>query len=271
MKDTRIAAVIFHSPLKNVAQNLQRMEEWIRAAKKQQAAIVCFPEMNICGYSIRGDSLESDDEPRSGSVAKKLQKLARENEICILAGMAEKGAADRLYASHLVATPEKLAGSYRKLHIAPPERHIFAAGTQVTLFKFNDLSFAIQLCYDAHFPELTTRMALEGADVLFIPHASPRGTPQEKFDSWLRHLPARAYDNGLYLVACNQTGDNQEGLKFPGVAMVVNPLGRVIAQKKGMQEGILFADLKAAELKAVRQHPMRYFLPNRRPDIYQTE
>jgi N-carbamoylputrescine amidase len=34
------------------------------------------------------------------------------------------------------------------------------------------------------------------------------------------------------------------------------------------KEGLLLADLEADRLSDVRRHPMRYFLPNRRPDIY---
>jgi N-carbamoylputrescine amidase len=104
--------------------------------------------------------------------------------------------------------------------------------------------------------------------VIFMPHASPRGTPAEKRDSWLRHLPARAFDNGVFVVACNQAGDNRTGLTFPGVAVVIGPDGRVVASDAGGREGLLVADLHAGQLAAVRSHPMRYFLPHRRPDIY---
>ena len=54
----------------------------------------------------------------------------------------------------------------------------------VPLFDVHGITLGIQLCYDAHFPELSTRMALDGADVIFMPHASPRGTPSKKLDSW---------------------------------------------------------------------------------------
>ena len=46
----------------------------------------------------------------------------------------------------------------------------------------------------------------------------------------MRHLPARAFDNGVFIVACNQTGTNGGGLSFPGVAMVIGPNGRVLAE-----------------------------------------
>jgi N-carbamoylputrescine amidase len=130
------------------------------------------------------------------------------------------------------------------------------------------VKLGIQLCYDAHFPELSTRMAVEGADIIFFPHASPRGTPQEKLDSWLRHLTARAFDNGVFIVACNQVGKNHKGLEFPGLAVAIGPSGIILESKTTDREDMLVADLKSADLSNVRDHKMRYFLPNRRPELY---
>jgi N-carbamoylputrescine amidase len=194
--------------------------------------------------------------------------MADENQIVILAGMAEMDKKGRVFASHLVVTPQTISGIYRKIHIAPPEHNIFSPGNSVPLFEVHAVKFGIQLCYDAHFPELSTRMAVEGADIIFIPHASPRGTPAEKFNSWMRHLTARAFDNSAFIVACNQVGDNQNGLHFPGVVVIIDPSGEVIEKKIGDKDEMIIAELKADTLEAVRGHRMRYFLPNRRPELY---
>ncbi|MCK5484748.1 MAG: nitrilase, partial [Desulfobacterales bacterium] len=93
----------------------------------------------------------------------------------------------------------------------------------------------------------------------------------QKFNSWMRHLPARAFDNGLYVVACNQTGDNQNGLNFPGLSVIFNPSGQIIKKDTSGKEKIIIADLKAEGLAKVRDHRMRYFLPNRRPGLYYHE
>jgi N-carbamoylputrescine amidase len=111
-------------------------------------------------------------------------------------------------------------------------------------------------------------MALRGVDVVFIPHASPRGTPEEKLRSWLRHLRARAFDNSVYVVACNQVGENREGLSFPGGAVVLDPGGRIVARHEGCGEEILTATLATKKLMDTRAHRMRYFLPHRRPELY---
>jgi N-carbamoylputrescine amidase len=239
----------------------------IRQAKRQGANLICFPELNITGYSTRA-AIADSAEPVPGSASRRLQQMAREFQMVILAGMAEKDESGQIFASHLVVTPQALAGVYRKVHIAPPELGIFSAGSAIPVFEIQGVKMGIQLCYDVHFPELSTRMAVDGADIIFMPHASPRGTPAEKLTSWLRHLTARAFDNGLYIVACNQNGDNRQGLQFPGVAVVIDPAGEITQKNISGEDGIMIADLKADKLKAVRSHRMRYFLPHRRPEIY---
>ena len=111
-------------------------------------------------------------------------------------------------------------------------------------------------------------MALKDTKIIFMPHASPRGSPEEKIQSWLRHLTARAFDNALFIVACNQVGNSREGLSFPGVAVALNPAGRIIAQHKENKENMMLTDLKMDEIREIRGHRMKYFIPNRRPELY---
>jgi len=267
MKDIRIAAVIFNSPIGQNQKNIDRMDRWVKEGKEQDAAIVCFPELNITGYSTHED-IKATAEPTPGAISQQVLQMAQRHQIAILTGLAEKDQTGRVFASHLVVTPDRICGIYRKIHIAPPERGLFSPGDAVPLFDIFGVKFGIQLCYDAHFPELSTRMAVAGADVIFMPHASPRGTPAEKFNSWMRHLTARAFDNGLFVVACNQTGDNQKGLHFAGVSIVLGPDGAVLKKELGNEEAIIVVNLSSEDLARVRDHRMRYFIPNRRPEIY---
>ena len=267
MQDIRIAAAIFNSIVNQPQNNLERMVPLVKKARQQGANLICFPELNVTGYSTR-TPIEDCAEPVPGPISRRLQQMAYESQIVILAGMAEKDKSGRIYASHLVVTPQEIPGIYRKVHIAPPEFGIFTAGNAVPVFQIDGVNLGIQLCYDVHFPELATRMALDGADIIFMPHASPRGTPSEKLTSWLRHLTARAFDNGVFIVACNQNGDNQTGLQFPGVAVVIDPSGEIIQKNIQGEDRVVIADLKADTLEAVRSHRMRYFLPNRRPELY---
>jgi N-carbamoylputrescine amidase len=268
MDDLRVAAVVMRSVLGEIQENLKRMKAWVGEAASAGADLACFPELNLTGYSVRG-IIHSVAEPIPGPLSRAVVEMARESKIVILAGLPERDEKGRVFASHLVASPEGLLGVYRKCHLSPFEQPVYHAGEAISVFSIKEGKFGIELCYDTHFPELSTLLALKGADIIFCLHASPRGTSTEKRRSWLRHLTARAFDNGMFVVACNQTGTNGDGLSFPGLALVLNPSGEVIAEDVSGEEGILSVDLRAAELSHVRENKMRFFLPNRQPRLYE--
>lgn len=267
MRDITIAAVTCEAPVGEIDRNLAATIEWTRRAKAAGADLVCFPELNITGYCNRAEMAEIA-LPVPGRVSQKLSKLSTDENIIVLAGMAEKNPQGMPYASHGVFTPDGDVRIYRKVHTAPPEKKTYAPGESIPVFKTQETTFGIQLCFDAHFPELSSAMTSQGAEILFFPHASPRGNAQEKHRSWMRHLTARAFDNSVFVVACNQIGDNCNGLRFPGNAMVIGPSGELIAKDISPQASMLITELKAAELEAVRSHPMRHFFPHRRPGLY---
>ena len=271
MENIRIALITCRCPAGDVRYNLDIAADWVRQAKAAGAAMVCFPEMNISGYGLDADGY-SKVVDMFGDIANELSALAGQEDITVLAGTVKKAPDDKSFLPcHVVVHPHGKVETYYKIHIAPPEEAFFIPGNSVPLFDGPSVRFGIQLCYDAHFPELSTRMALDGTDLIFFPHASPRGdSGQDKYDSWMRHLTARAFDNGLFVAACNQSGDNGNGLSFPGVALVIGPDGKVI-DKKLEPDAMLVVDLAADDLAAVRDHRMRYFLPKRRPDIYGTD
>ncbi len=267
MKDIRVAAITSEAPVGEIDGNLERTIDWTLKAKRAGAELVCFPELNITGYCNR-PQMTTIAQEIPGRVSKTLSELATAEKITILAGMAEKNSQGKPFASHCVFSPHQSVGVYRKVHIAPPEKETYSPGGAVPVFTVNRVTFCVQLCFDAHFPELSSAMTAQGAEVIFFPHASPRGNPEEKHVSWLRHLTARAFDNSIFVIACNQIGENCNGLEFPGNAMAIAPSGEVIAKDTAARPSMLLIDLQASALEAVRNHPMRHFFPHRRPDLY---
>jgi N-carbamoylputrescine amidase len=231
------------------------------------AELICFPELSISGYTLK-HPLRVYGNLRPDGVIERIAQIAQEKALIIIAGLIEIPDEEKPYISQIVAGPKGLLGTYRKTHLSPPEKETYGAGEQINTFSHRDVAFGIQLCYESHFPEISTLMALRGADIIFLPHASPRGEPEEKMQSWLRHLASRAFDNALYVVACNQVGDTKEGFSFPGVVLALDPAGRAITTYCGNQEKMIVVALKGNELEEVRNHRMKYFLPHRRPELY---
>ncbi len=268
MDNFRIAAVCMNAPLGEVEKNLDRIEATVSEASREGASIVCFPEFSVTGYTLN-QAAGVYKEPSADKIMDRLVELAREAHLVLIAGFIEVSDAKKPYITQVIAGPEGLIGLYRKTHLSPAEKGVYQAGHNIEVYNFGKTTFGIALCYETHFPEISAVLTLMGADILFFPHASPRGDPKGKLQSWMRHLPARAFDNGVFIVACNQVGSNSDGFSFPGVALVLGPDGQILANYTGREEKILFSDLKVDYLQDVRQHRMKYFIPQRRPGLYE--
>lgn len=267
MDDLKIAVVCMHAEPGEVERNLASIRSFVQKASFHGADIICLPELAVTGY-ILNNPYGAYGGDGSRKATDSLMLIAREENIVIIVGLIEIPEGGRPYITQLVIGPAGILGFHRKSHLSPHEKEIYGAGDEIGLFPYKNTLFGIQLCYEAHFPEISTAMALKGADIIFIPHASPRGDPYSKMQSWLRHLRARAFDNALFIVACNQVGKNSQGFLFPGVALILGPDGLELASYVGKKEKIIFVDLKSKALKDIRRHRMKYFLPNRRPELY---
>jgi N-carbamoylputrescine amidase len=267
MEDLKVSAAVMRSFAGKKAENLARMEVLVREAARRGTQVICFPEMNVSGYGLRR-AMESFAEPIPGPSTEAVLKMAREYHLLILAGLAEKAETNQYFISHFAAGPGGLNGVYRKVHLGPPEEGIFQSGSECRVFSFGKTRFGIELCFDGHFPELSTLLALNGAEVIFIPHASPRESSEEKKARWLRYLPARAYDNSVFLVACNLLGNSESGLAFSGTSLILGPKGETLAESQGGREEVILAELKSDTLRRVRENSKGFFLGRRRPEVY---
>ena len=267
MIDLKIAMVCMHSALGHIDRNLDRIGQFVETAAREGAQMICFPEAAATGYALKEPEkyCTAQDTVR---IMDDLIQMGRDMKIVLIVGFVENSGGKKPYISQLITGPEGFMGVYRKTHLSPTEARIYGAGETLGVFAYGEWRFGLQLCYEAHFPEISTKMALSGADLLLIPHASPRSDPATKFDSWMRHLPARAFDNGVFVAACNPVGGNGGGLSFPGVALVLGPDGRLIKGFQGKEENVLMAVLKGETLTGIREHRMKYFLPRRRPELY---
>jgi predicted amidohydrolase len=268
MRDILVAAVCMNSLPGEIDKNLESIRSFIFRASDRRAAIICFPELSVTGYVLEKPeavcSLSLFEE-----ASQQILEMARGSGVIVIAGIIESiDDGGKPYITQILAGPEGLLGRYRKTHLSPPEQDAYRTGEGIGVYRCSDLTLGIQLCYESHFPEISTVMALKGAEAIFMPHASPRGEPEDKMESWLRHLPSRAFDNGLYVVACNQVGQGREGLRFPGVILALNPSGRVMERYCGTGDHMVLVDMKASEIEEVRSHRMKYFLPHRRPELY---
>ncbi|SHE85420.1 nitrilase family protein [Desulforamulus putei] len=272
MQNTRIALVQMQSKLGQMGKNLAAMQRFVQEAAEKAVDIICFPEMCVQGYD-RETARELAGDIATSQFVVSLVQMAREGKITIIAGMAEKNEGQgKPYITQIVVHPDGTVGKYRKTHLGKSEQPYFCAGDEIRVFSTPKAKFGIQICWDTHFPEMTTILSLKGCEIIFAPHASP-SIVGDRRDIWLKYLPARAYDNTVFIGACNLVGDDGRGHHFCGGALVIDPKGNILAEDFRGMESMLIADLDCNKINMIRQQKSgsmanSFYLRARRPELY---
>ncbi len=269
MEKLRIALAQIQVKTGRPRENIEKIAAFTRRAAKEGAAMICFPELCVHGYNRERAHLNAEEIPGESSLA--IGALARETGLVILAGLAEKSGSPRPFITQLAAFPDGRLEKYRKTHLGNSELPYFTPGDAFPVFSTEKARFGVAICWDLHFPEVTAIYSLQGAEIIFAPHASPACVGDRK-NVWLKYLPARAYDNSVYIATCNLTGEDG-GQTFCGGAIVLDPKGNVAAEAFPGREDLLIADLDPALINTIRggqSASMRYsfFLAGRRPELY---
>lgn len=271
MEKLRLALVQMQSIIGDTKNNLEKMSRFVQKAGLANADFICFPELAITGYN-REQAVDLAEEI-PGPSSEFILNLAQKHKIIILTGIIEKSAENQKpYITHLICYPDGRYFKYRKTHLGASEKPFFSPGDELPVFEAGKANFAVQICWDCHFPEVSTIYSLKGAEVIFAPHASPTIVGDRR-EIWLRYLQARAYDNSVFFAVCNLIGENGTGSEFCGGLLVIGPKGQIIAEDFSNKEGLLIADLPSEQINKIRQEERKsmrnsFYLEYRRPELY---
>jgi len=281
VKDLTIAAIQTNAPLGAVEQNLANHVRLAHEAADAGAELICFPELGITGHWCAGEVWAAAEPVPDGPSTRRLLDLAAEREVFISFGLAER---DRgiAYNTQVVVGPAGLVGKQRKLHMSADEYFHFRTGSDIVVLDLGKCVLGLGICYDNMFPEVARIAALRGAEVYLMPHAArcgswPNSTRRQaqRISSlktvWRKCYTARAYDNGMFVIANNQVGHagDEPETNHAGGILVFDPNGDVIAESQTQRftEEMVVARLRARAYKA-RRTGCCFNLQTRRPEVY---
>jgi predicted amidohydrolase len=239
-------------------RNLDAAEGFAAEAAGRGADVIAFPE-NVADLRAEGDR-RRPAESASGPTARRFAAMAVRHHAWILAGtigLRDARGRKRSNASMLFAPDGAVAAIYRKMHlfdVAIPRRaefresKIVAAGDAPVVAATPLARFGLSICYDLRFPELYRHLAMAGAVVLFVPSAFTAYTGRSH---WTALLRARAIENLAYVVAPAQWGRHHKGRRSYGHSCVIDPWGRVIAER-ARGTGVVLARIDLARVARLR-------------------
>lgn len=294
----KAAVVQFQHQAGNKKYNLLIMEKFIEQAAVEDVKILVFPEMCITGYwhvpklSVTDVGALAEAVETGPSIAL-IRALAMKHQMLIGAGLIERGADSRLYNAYVACMPDGSLHTHRKLHAF--EHPAISSGESFTVFDTPwGVKVGILICWDNNLVENVRATALLGADILLAPHQtggtnsrSPHGMKTIPLELWeqraerkaeitaafkgpkgrewlLRWLPARAHDNGLFILFSNGVGADDDEVRT-GNAMILDPYGRIVEETWAADDAMVRAVL---DLSLIPMSTGRRWMSGRRPELY---
>ena len=293
----RAAATQFEPRPGDTSYNLSRIEHFARAAAGDGVQVLALPEMCLLGYwhltKRPAEYLHEVAEPADGPAVTVTSALAVELGLGIGVGFLERAGDGRLFNSYAFCLPDGGVHVHRKLHAF--EHDAIASGERYTVFDTPwGVRIGILICYDNNLIENVRATALLGADVLLAPHQtggtasrSPHGMRPIPTSLWvnrhtdpgaieaafrgpdgrgwlMRWLPARAHDNGLFVIFSNGVGRDDDEVRT-GNAMILDPYGRILTETWAAADAMVAADL---DLGLLPESSGRRWMRGRRPELY---
>ena len=213
------------------------------------ADLVVFPEAFARDFGKAGSDLSAYAESLDGPFVTEVERVAKERDTTIVAGLFEtSGDPDRPYNTLVMRGSAQ--ADYRKIHLYDSfgyrESDRLSAGEiEPVLTEVGGLTVGLMTCYDLRFPELSRLLVERGADVLVVPAAWMAG--DRKVDHWRTLVLARAIENTAYVVAAAQPTP-----RYTGHSMVVDPRGDVLAEA-GDGDEVITAVLERDVLEEARR------------------
>lgn len=298
MQNIRAAAVQIEHVAGDKAANLLKVRAFVERAAGEGVHLILFPECCITGYWFlrhlsREDLVALSEPVFRGPSSQELVDLSKQYGMTVGAGLVELADDGALYNTYVVAMPDGTVRRHRKLHAFVSEH--MSSGSDYTVFDTpHGCRAGLLTCYDNNLIENVRITALRGAEVLLAPHQTggcrthnphlmgiidrrlwdQRGRNPEAIESefrgpkgrgWLmRWLPARAHDNGVFLIFSNGVGVDDDEIRT-GNAMIIDPNGRILVETSKAGDDMVIADLDGS---LVAPSVGQAFLKARRPDLY---
>lgn len=206
-RKVRLAAVHYYP--KGAATALEVCQQFApfveEAAQKKADLVVLGETITVAGIKPRPaypDVAESIPGPSTDYFG----TLAKKHDLYIVVGLMEKEAETELvYNVAVLIDPDgKVAGKYRKTSLPRGENISgMVPGDSYPVFDTKFGKLGMMVCYDAFFPEVARRLALNGAEIIALP---VWGCNPEL-------VTARCAENGVYIVSSTYTDPKHKWIK----------------------------------------------------------
>ena len=268
----KVAAIQMSADIGGREANVERAERLLIQAARQGADLCVLPELALDEFFplYKDTRYFAYAEELDGPTVRRFRSLAGELGIYLALPLFEKSLIGTYYNSLVLLTPEGTIGAvYRKVHVPCTrsyERYYFTPGPEFVVADTRYGKVGLAICYDRRYPETCRELMKKGARLILISISSsimPGGFSE--LPVFETELKTRAFENQLFLAACNRSGQEGE-YTFFGHSMLLGPDGSVLAQADEAENVVVLAEMELEDADRARINgPL---LRDRRPELY---
>lgn len=261
----KIALASYNPVWLNPIKNIENCIQLVACAHQQSCQLVIFPEMTLTGFSPQYGCMEPSVLQ---SCLKQFSESARQYNLHVVFGALSRYSSDfndlPTNDAFVISSKQEILSTYSKVHLfSPSDEHLFVqAGSKLSSFLIDDISFASSICYDLRFPEIYSALASKVS--CFINIAS---WPSKRIDHWYTLLKARAIENQAYMIGVNRSGEDGNGLLYDISSIAYDPLGNPVPlMQSSLFNCLSFVDIDFSFASEIRSG--FDLLSNKRHDLY---
>jgi len=256
MKILRLALAQINPTVGDIDGNVLKICDFITKAKKQNAAIVVFPELAVTGYppedlllkpqfiSDNLDALKRVQQKTEGITAvvgfvdpvRKLKPDFLSNGVDIN---------DGIYNAAAILNNGKLIDIYHKIYLPNygvfDEYRYFKAGQKAPVYTLDGVTIGVNICEDIWYQEGPAEsQSLAGADIILNINASPYHMGKRSLREEM--ISTRASENRVVVAYLNTVG-GQDELVFDGGSFIADKTGQIISRGSQFEEDLIISDI----------------------------
>jgi NAD+ synthase (glutamine-hydrolysing) len=250
IRAVRLALCQINATVGDIAGNVERVRDGLRAARERQADLVLFPELALTGYPP--EDLLLKEHFLADACAALTEVAADTRGLVAIVGFPER--AEDVYNAAAVLADGAVHAIYRKMYLPNygvfDEQRYFQAGASGAVIDIGSHRVGVTVCEDIwESGPPASEEALAGATLIVNISASPyhagKGAQRE------RMFAQRARDNLACVAFCGLVG-GQDELLFDGHSCVVDHTGRTVARAGQFREQTLVCDVDLDAAGAAR-------------------
>lgn len=224
-----------------IRENLEKIENVVRAAIRRRADAVLFPECATTGYAYDFGSLEPAE---IAAALRAVSELASHYRINVLVGTAAFRRRKLQNCLVVFDRQGQPVHCYAKCQLVDSDRQVFTPGDSLALFEIDGVCATAVICHERRYPEMVRLAVMAGAQILFHPNAGMDTLAVSRRKRGGRDgIAVRAFENAIYYVFANSVGPQGGGKWSAGDSKIVAPDGSVLRLADNKNEHLLVADL----------------------------